>query len=109
MLVSGTAVHAQVDVYTTWAKVTNCSGGGQCGTCIVEVRVLSSCVHFVLLRAFAQVFARACVHAACLQDGSALVTSMCSQVVADPEGLLGVRNDTEAKKLRKVCIRGVAW
>lgn len=27
----------QVDLYTTWGKVWQCGGGGQCGTCIVEV------------------------------------------------------------------------
>jgi ferredoxin len=26
-----------VDLYTTWGKVVTCGGGGQCGTCIVEV------------------------------------------------------------------------
>ncbi|PNH12149.1 hypothetical protein TSOC_000955 [Tetrabaena socialis] len=29
---------AQVDVYTTWNKVWQCGGVGQCGTCIVEVK-----------------------------------------------------------------------
>ena len=37
--ISQATVCTQVDVYTTWAKVTNCNGGGQCGTCIVDVRV----------------------------------------------------------------------
>jgi len=26
-----------VDLYTVWGKMMNCNGGGQCGTCIVEV------------------------------------------------------------------------
>lgn len=26
-----------VDLYTTWGKVITCGGGGQCGTCAVEV------------------------------------------------------------------------
>lgn len=27
----------QVEVYTTWGKVWNCSGAGQCGLCMVDV------------------------------------------------------------------------
>ncbi len=86
-------MHTQVDVYTTWAKVTNCNGGGQCGTCIVDVR--HSCPVFLPLSAFHH-------HAVeCKHGGTS--TCPCLQVVADPEGLLGTRNETESKKLRKVC------
>ncbi|KAG2428046.1 hypothetical protein HXX76_012030 [Chlamydomonas incerta] len=28
----------KVDLYTTWGKVWSCGGGGQCGTCIVDVK-----------------------------------------------------------------------
>jgi len=44
-----------------------------------------------------------------VQQGTeaAPVIYMCSQVVADPEGLLGVRNETESKKLRKVSCCGL--
>ncbi|EFJ45140.1 hypothetical protein VOLCADRAFT_64100 [Volvox carteri f. nagariensis] len=28
----------KVDLYTTWGKVWQCGGVGNCGTCIVEVR-----------------------------------------------------------------------
>ena len=28
----------KVDLYTTWGKIASCGGGGQCGTCIVQVR-----------------------------------------------------------------------
>jgi hypothetical protein len=28
----------QVDLYTTWGKIWSCGGGGQCGTCIVQVK-----------------------------------------------------------------------
>lgn len=31
-------VSNKVDLYTTWGKVWQCGGAGQCGTCIVEVR-----------------------------------------------------------------------
>jgi len=31
-----------VDLYTTWGKVVSCGGGGQCGTCIIEVK--SKCI-----------------------------------------------------------------
>lgn len=27
----------KVDLYTTWGKIWQCGGGGNCGTCIVEV------------------------------------------------------------------------
>ena len=30
----------KVDLYTTWGKVWQCGGSGQCGTCIVKVWVL---------------------------------------------------------------------
>ena len=30
----------KVDLYTTWGKVWQCGGGGQCGTCIVKVSIL---------------------------------------------------------------------
>eukprot|EP00891_Asterochloris_glomerata_P001349 jgi/Astpho2/1349/e_gw1.00024.56.1_t len=25
-----------IPIYTTWGKISNCNGAGQCGTCIVE-------------------------------------------------------------------------
>uniref|UniRef100_A0A383VEF3 2Fe-2S ferredoxin-type domain-containing protein n=2 Tax=Tetradesmus obliquus TaxID=3088 RepID=A0A383VEF3_TETOB len=28
----------KVDLYTTWGKLWQCGGGGQCGTCIVQVQ-----------------------------------------------------------------------
>ncbi|KAG2487420.1 hypothetical protein HYH03_013988 [Edaphochlamys debaryana] len=28
----------KIDLYTTWGKVWQCGGVGQCGTCIVEVK-----------------------------------------------------------------------
>ncbi len=28
----------KVELYSLWGKVSNCGGGGSCGTCIVEVR-----------------------------------------------------------------------
>lgn len=31
------ALENGVDIYTTWGKMMNCGGYGQCGTCIVEV------------------------------------------------------------------------
>ena len=27
----------KIDLYTTWGKVWQCGGGGQCGTCVVKV------------------------------------------------------------------------
>lgn len=27
----------KIGIYTTWGLISNCNGGGQCGTCIVEV------------------------------------------------------------------------
>jgi ferredoxin len=31
------ALENGVDIYTTWGKMMNCGGYGQCGTCIVEI------------------------------------------------------------------------
>lgn len=31
------ALENGIDLYKTWGKMTNCGGGGQCGTCIVEI------------------------------------------------------------------------
>lgn len=31
------AIENQVDIYTLFAKMTNCGGYGQCATCVVEV------------------------------------------------------------------------
>lgn len=31
----------KVDLYTTWGKVWTCGGNGQCGTCIVKVKLVS--------------------------------------------------------------------
>jgi ferredoxin len=31
------ALENGIDIYTTWGKMTNCGGYGQCGTCIVEI------------------------------------------------------------------------
>ncbi|GIL80902.1 hypothetical protein Vretimale_9396 [Volvox reticuliferus] len=28
----------KIDLYTTWGKIWQCGGGGNCGTCIVDVR-----------------------------------------------------------------------
>lgn len=28
----------KIDLYTTWGNVANCGGGGNCGTCIVDVK-----------------------------------------------------------------------
>lgn len=29
----------EVDLYTTWGKVWQCGGNGQCGTCVVKVSI----------------------------------------------------------------------
>lgn len=31
------ALENGIDLYTTWGKMMNCGGYGQCGTCIVEI------------------------------------------------------------------------
>jgi ferredoxin len=31
------ALENSIDLYTTWGKMMNCGGYGQCGTCIVEI------------------------------------------------------------------------
>jgi ferredoxin len=31
------ALENGIDIYTTWGKMMNCGGYGQCGTCIVEI------------------------------------------------------------------------
>jgi ferredoxin len=31
------AMQNGIDVYKFWGKMTNCGGGGNCGTCIVEI------------------------------------------------------------------------
>jgi len=31
------ALENNIDVYTTWGKLTNCGGYGQCGKCLVEI------------------------------------------------------------------------
>ena len=31
------AVQNGIDIYTLFAKMTNCGGYGQCGTCIIEI------------------------------------------------------------------------
>jgi ferredoxin len=31
------AVQNDIDIYTLFAKMTNCGGYGQCGTCVVEI------------------------------------------------------------------------
>lgn len=35
----------KVDLYTTWGKVWQCGGSGQCGTCIVKVQFATDAAH----------------------------------------------------------------
>ena len=75
----------KVDLYTTWGKVWQCGGGGQCGTCIVKVSILY-CRHRQHTLAFAG------VHGNIARQFQ----------VVEGKDLLSEKNETEHKKLKRV-------
>lgn len=60
----------KVDLYTTWGKVWQCGGVGNCGTCIVEVRLRQGLISVLLSCTQCLIWAKS-VNSVCTWTGNA--------------------------------------
>lgn len=100
---------SQVDLYTTWGKVWQCGGAGQCGTCVVEVKRYDRVLMINMRSSASAAHLWKCIKVPTLTATRVgLLKLPCTKYVhSQPqvlEGaeLLSARNNTEKKKLGNV-------